>query len=161
MSKNGPPKDLDKGDLWDKYLRSLADQENMRKRHGKALEEARESGMDTALREVLPIVDDLRRGSQAAQEARGRLPLGRVRKDWGVVASKAQQTLRNLGVEAFESSQQDFDPARMEAIAQIPTHELEAGKVTGEVERGYTRGQRLLRPAKVAVAVDPKEEKDG
>lgn len=157
---SGPPEDMDAEQLWDKYLRSLAENENMRKRHLVELEKAREEGVSSAIREVLPIVDDLQRGNAVAQATKGRGSLVRLREGFSHVASKAQQTLKNIGVEEFETAEQDFDPNTMEAIARTPTLEVEPGKVIGVVEPGYLRKGKLLRAAKVAVAMEPDKEEE-
>jgi len=158
MSDKGPPEDLSKEDLWDRYLRSQADRENERKRHLKEIRRAREEGVTQALREVLPAVDELERATLAAEKVKGRGGLKQIREGLGHTRRSVQQTLRNIGVEAFDSVGQDFDPNRMEALSRVPDPTLEPGKVAGELERGYTHQGKLLRPARVAVSVKPDEE---
>ena len=157
---SSPPDDMDAKDMWDKYLRAMADNENMRKRHRAELEQAREQGAASTLLDMLPIVDDLQRGNAFAQAARGRGSLGKIREGFGRVAAKAQQTLRTIGVEEFTTEKQAFDPRRMEAVARTTTPTIEPGKVAGEVSRGYTRKGKLLRAAKVVVATEPEIEKE-
>jgi molecular chaperone GrpE len=159
-NKTDPPDDMDPKEIWDKYLRSLAEQENERKRHRQELRAAREEGVTSALREVLPVVDEVQRGLDAAQSAKGRGSLNKIREGLGHTQRSVTQTLMNIGVEGFDSTNQEFDPSRMEAISRVSNPELTAGTVAGEIERGYLKGGKLLRPARVAVVVDDDQEED-
>ena len=156
--KRDPEMTID--ELWDKYLRAHATIDNMQKAHRKELTRAREEGVDSALREILPIVDSLDAGNRQAAQYRGRGgAVSNLKEGFNVVAKQARSTLDSLGVNPFDCEHQAFDPARMDAIAQLPTTELEPGRVTGEIRRGYTIKSRLLRPAQVAVSVEPEKEK--
>lgn len=142
-------------DYKDKYLRALADNENLRKRHKRELEEAREQGRRDALRECcLPIVDDVERTFQAFSDPSFGTNLEAMRGGTQAVATKAKRTLSLLNIEAFETVGQPFQATRMEAIAKAPTKGLPPGGVVYEAERGYLIDGQLLRPAKVVVAED-------
>lgn len=155
--KRDPDMTID--ELWDKYLRSEATIENMRKAHVKELKRAREEGADSALREMLPIVDSLEAGNQQAAQYRGRGgAVSNLKEGFAVVTKQARSTLDSLGVNPFDCEHQKFDPTRMDAIARLPTGEIEPGHVTGEIRRGYTIKDRLLRPAQVAVSVEMEKE---
>jgi molecular chaperone GrpE len=69
-----------------------------------------------------------------------------------------QGKLERQGVKPFEAKGQPFDPRLHEAISQIPTAEVPADSVAAEMQKGYRIGDKLLRPAIVAVAVAPKAE---
>lgn len=146
------PTDID--ELWDKYLRVLAEKENMRKQHAIELRRARQEGIDGAVREMLPIVDNLERGNASARKVSGKGGLKKIREGFDVVTRHAQSTLNSIGVNPFDCEHQPFDPSRMDAVAQIETDAMQPGQVVGESQRGYNIKDRLLRPAKVAVAVE-------
>ena len=151
--------DMTMDELWDKYLRSEATVENMRKAHVKELKRAREEGVDSALREMLPIVDNLERGNLEAKKFNGRGgAVTKLQDGFAATARHAHTTLNNLGINPFDCEHQKFDPTRMDAIARLPTEEIEPGRVTGEIRRGYTIKDRLLRPAQVAVSVEKVKE---
>jgi molecular chaperone GrpE len=155
---NERPADMGADELWDKYLRSLADQENARKRHMQELRRARQEGVTHALREVLPAVDELERATASAVSSRGRGKAFEALRDGLQHTHRSvQKRLRDIGLEAFDSIGQDFDPTKMEALSRIPDPNLEPGKVAGELERGYLHEGKLLRPARVAVVVKPEE----
>jgi len=145
------PEDLTVDQAWDMYLRALADLENLRKRTLIDVRQAREDGRNNALREVLPIVDNLERGYRESFQYRGRGgAVSNLKEGFEVVHRHAQSTLSQLGVNPFDCQHQPFDPLRMDAIARQPTTDP-AGMVFAEVERGYTINDQILRPAKVAV----------
>jgi molecular chaperone GrpE len=72
-----------------------------------------------------------------------------------MVVRQFTTALERVDVKAFESVGQAFDPARHEAISQVETADQPAGTVVTEMQRGYTIGPRLLRPALVTVAKAP------
>ena len=66
--------------------------------------------------------------------------------------------LDKRGVSPIPALFEPFDPTYHEAVKQVPTSEVEEGVVVHEFEKGYRLGNRVLRPAKVGVAVKPSEE---
>ncbi len=137
----------------DKYLRALAELENYRRR----MEEERVRQMQYAneklLRELLPIVDDLERAlasEGASAEA--------LRKGVEMILGKLRQTLEAFGVEVMETVGETFDPYLHEAVDRVVTAEVPEGTIVSELQRGYKYRERLLRPARVTVAVAPQEQ---
>lgn len=96
----------------------------------------------------LPILDDLDRA-----EAHGDLEDGPM----ALIAQKFRTTVEKLGVTRVGVKDEPFDHNVHEAVVQIPTPDIEAMTVADVIEPGYQLGSRLLRPAKVVVAV-PQEE---
>lgn len=139
----------------DRYLRALASLENLRKQKSREVEAARDQGEAAAISAFLPIIDDMYRAMEAMGKPRAR------KKDIldGVqfVFDKFRSLLDQLEVNGFESEGQKFTYELMEAVVEVPTADALPGTVVGEAERGYMRKGKLLRPAKVAVAVEPKE----
>ncbi|MHA6693579.1 nucleotide exchange factor GrpE [Homoserinimonas sp. A520] len=96
----------------------------------------------------LPILDDLDRA-----EAHGDLEEGPM----ALIAQKFRTTVEKLGVTRVGVKDEPFDHNVHEAVVQVPTPDIEAMTVADVIEPGYQLGSRLLRPAKVVVAV-PQEE---
>lgn len=144
--------------LHDKYLRALASLENLRKRTVKDVAAARDQGETAILLELLPVLDDFKRALE--WDANPDVSRMQAREGWELVFRKFGAMLDGLGVAAFESVGQKFTADLMEAVSQVPMKALPAGTVIGEVEKGYKRGDRLLRPARVAVSTLAKEESD-
>jgi molecular chaperone GrpE len=143
----------EKQELYDRLLRTAADLDNFRKRARKDADEARLKAREEVLREILPGIDNLER----ALAASGASPEG-VIEGVRLVLRQFQTALERVEVKAFESVGAAFDPTRHEAIAQVETRERPPGTVVIEMQRGYTIGSRLLRPALVTVAKAPPAE---
>ncbi|MDH3200308.1 MAG: nucleotide exchange factor GrpE [Myxococcales bacterium] len=136
----------------DQLLRIAADFDNFRKRSRKEIEEVRRRTIEDTVREVLPIIDNLERASNATAGA----------TDVTAVAEGVQMVLRGfeevadrLGLKRVKAIGQMFDPTLHDAMQQETTSEHPPGTIVAEVVPGYELGDRLLRPAMVVVAVPP------
>jgi molecular chaperone GrpE len=138
----------EKKDLYDRLLRTAADLDNFRKRSRKEVDDARAKARDEALLAMLPGIDNLERAIAAGAQSGPDALLDGVK----LVLRQFQSALERVEVRAFESVGVAFDPARHEAIAQVETDAQPAGTIVTEMQRGYTSGTRLLRPALVTVA---------
>jgi molecular chaperone GrpE len=137
------------GEQQDRYLRLLADFENVRRRMAREHARARHEGGRDAVLALLPALDTLERALAAGSTD---TPFYE-----GVVATHRLflDALRELGVEPVQSEGQPFDPNQHEAVATVPADDVEPGIVTREVRRGWRSGHELLRPAQVVVAARP------
>lgn len=140
----------EKQDTYERLLRTAADLDNFRKRSRKDVEDARFKAREEVLREILPVMDNLERALQAAGDTGGPVVEG-IR----LVLRQFQSALERFDVRPFVAVGEAFDPARHEAISQIEAPDRAPGTVAAEMQRGYTMGDRLLRPALVAVAKAP------
>lgn len=148
-------------DVNDRLLRLAADFDNYRKRSRRELDEARRFGIENLLRDLLPVVDNLLRAIAAetdavadADEASKNPLLEGIR----MVHKQFSDVLDQHGVRGFDSVGTVFDPELHEALSQAPSDEHEPGSVIAEHERGYMIHDRLLRPARVVVAMPQAEE---
>jgi molecular chaperone GrpE len=140
----------DKQDTYERLLRTAADFDNFRKRARKDQDEARLKAREEVLKEILPGIDNLERALAAGGAAQDAVVSG-VR----MVLRQFQTALERVDVKSFEAVGQAFDPTRHEAISQVETAEQPPGTIVSELQRGYTIGPRLLRPALVTVARAP------
>lgn len=136
-----------KKDNWDKYLRSVADVENGRKRAKRDIDDARAEARSRVLKEMLPVVDNLERAIEHAGTG-GDAVIEGVK----LVLRQFTQAFERLDVTAVEAMGLPFDPNLHEAISQQETDEHPPGTVVQVLQRGYKNGDRLLRPAMVVVA---------
>ena len=146
----------DKKDNWDKYLRSVADLENYRKRTKRDIDDAKAETKARVLKEILPVVDNLERAM--AHEAPGEGG-GAVLEGIKLVHRQFQTALERVEVTALDALGQPFDPNQHEAIGQEESDQP-AGSVVKVLQTGYKMGDRLLRPALVVVA-KPRSEAAG
>jgi len=138
--------------LQDRLLRALADAENVRRRGDRAAQDARNFAVADLSRELLTVVDNLRRAIAAADDpnvdSTGSGPLLEGIK---AIERSLMTTLERFGVRRIEARGTPFDPSRHEAIMEVDDPKRPPGAVVDVMEEGYTIHDRLLRPAKVSV----------
>ena len=139
-------------DMFDRLARVSADFENYKKRVGREKDEAIKFGNEKAFKEILPVVDNLRRALLAA-------PSDDASKTFvdGVklVAKGLEDALARFGVVGYDSLGQPFDPGKHEAVGSRPHDTIPNQHVAEEYQRGYMLHDRLLRPALVIVSSGP------
>jgi molecular chaperone GrpE len=143
-------------ELKDRLLRTLAEMENLRRRTEREVAESRIYGVSSFARDILAIADNMAR---ALQMVRAEL---RERDDAGVKAlldgvelteRELSKVLEKHGVRKFEPEPREkFDPNLHQAMYEVQDPALPAGTVAQVVQAGYMIGDRMLRPALVAVA---------
>ena len=138
--------------LQDRLLRALADAENVRRRADRAAQDARNFAVADLSRELLTVVDNLRRAIAAAEDpavdSAGSAPLLQGIK---AIERSLMTMLERFGVREIEARGTPFDPLRHEAIMEVDDPGRAPGSVVDVMEEGYTIHDRLLRPAKVSV----------
>jgi molecular chaperone GrpE len=142
-------KDRELAEIKDRYLRLLADSENVRKRLRQQSEESVRVQRESLLREMLPMVDNLERAVAAARGGGNGQP---IVEGVEMVLRAMLDFLKAQGVTQVSAVGQPFDPQRHEAVDQVASAEHPANTVIREFHRGYLIGDRMLRPARVAVA---------
>jgi molecular chaperone GrpE len=134
----------------EQLLRIAADFDNFRKRSRKEIEEVRRRTIEDTVREVLPVIDNLERATDATA---GATDLAAVAEGVQMVLRGFEEVANRLGLTRVESLGQMFDPTIHDAMQQEATNEHPPGTIVSEVVPGYKLGDRLLRPAIVVVAV--------
>jgi molecular chaperone GrpE len=139
----------------DKMLRTLAERENLRKRTQREVADARIYGITGFARDVLDIADNLQRALDAVPaEAKAAADPGLKALIEGVELTERSllNTLEKNGVKKFDPAGEKFDPNFQQAMYEIPDPSVPAGTVLQVVQAGYMIGERVLRPALVAVS---------
>jgi molecular chaperone GrpE len=140
----------DAAEAQERYLRTLAEFENFRRRTGREREEWRRRAQEDLLREILPVLDNFDRA--LAAEPAGDADRG-FRTGVELIHRNFLAALERLGVRPFVAVGQPFDPLRHEAVARAEREDVEDQTVVAEVLRGYLFHDRVLRPAQVVVAI--------
>jgi molecular chaperone GrpE len=135
----------------DRYLRTVAEFDNARKRAVREREELIRGANEGLIRELLPVLDNLERALQAA---RGDADAAAVTAGVELIQRELLRVLEKFGVTAFTSVGTPFDPERHEAVARVPAAGRPEMTVVGETARGYLLNGRVLRPAMVTVAMN-------
>ena len=140
------------GVLRDRWLRAEAELQNYRRRAAREREEARRGAEEGVMLEVVAALDDLDRAvlTAAASGAPGPWVEG-VR----LVAARLGEFLARQGVTPVDPLGQPFDPLFHEAVLEMEDAEVSPGHVARVVLRGWRRGERALRAARVVVARGP------
>ena len=142
-------------DLKDRYMRSVAETENVRKRAEREKADAAQFAFARFARDLLNIVDNFSRAFDALKpDVRAALPPAAMPVIEGIEATQREliAILERHGIKRIEAKGQRFNPNLHQAIAEVPSNEQPPGHVIDVVQSGYTIGDRLLRPAMVAVA---------
>jgi molecular chaperone GrpE len=142
-------------DYRDKLLRSLAEMENLRKRTERQVADAREYGIAAFARDILAVADNMERALGALDaDLREKADAGTKALLDGVELTEREllKVLEKHGVKKFEPLDEKFDPNLHQAMFEVPDTSRPAGTVARVIQPGYMIGERVLRPALVAVA---------
>jgi molecular chaperone GrpE len=141
--------------LKDRLLRALAEMENLRKRTEREVVDARLYGVTTFARDILTVADNMHRALNALDaELREQADAGVKALLDGVELTEREllNVLEKHGVKKLEPIGQKFNPNWHQAMYEVPDASVPAGNVVQVVQAGYLIGERVLRPALVAIA---------
>jgi molecular chaperone GrpE len=141
-------------DLKDRLLRSLAEMENLRRRTERQVDDARVYGIASFARDVLGVADNIRRALEAVTPELRESADSAVKSLIEGVELTERELLRVLekhGVKKLEPLGAKFDPNVHQAMYEVPDLSVPSGTVAQVMQAGYTIGERVLRPAMVAV----------
>jgi molecular chaperone GrpE len=139
----------------DKLLRTLAEMENLRKRTEREVFDARLYGIAGFARDVLAVADNMHRALDAIGPELRESDDAKVKAlIEGVELTEREllKTLEKNGVKKFSPQGEKFDPNLHQAMYEVPTSDLPPGLVAEVIQAGYMIGERVLRPAMVAVS---------
>jgi molecular chaperone GrpE len=129
-----------------------ADFENLQKRSKKEIEQAVEYGNESLIVKLLPVLDDLERGLEAAREAKDKEP---ILDGLELILKEIQTSLREAGLSSIECIGKNFDPSSHEAMGYVETADKPENTVIRELRKGYRLGDKVIRPSMVEVARSP------
>jgi molecular chaperone GrpE len=137
----------------DKVLRTLAEMENLRKRTDREVADARLYGNASFARDVLAVADNMHRALEATgPELRAQADVKALLEGVELTERELLKVLEKHGVKKFSPDGEKFDPNVHQAMYELETPELPAGHVAQVIQAGYMLGDRVLRPAMVAVS---------
>ncbi len=140
-------------DFRDKYLRGLAESENLRKRLQKERQELLQYAVKGVILDFLSPIDHLETALKFADQASDEV------KHWAVgfqmILGQFKEAINSNGAIPFASVGTPFDPHFHEAVEMIITEEVAPGIVVEESLCGYKMGDKVIRPARVKVAKAP------
>ena len=136
-------------EVQDKYLYTVAEFENYKKRTLKEKAELILNGGEKSITAILPVLDDFELAIKTAEKSDD---VQAIKTGMELIFKKFLATLESLGVKAIETENKDFDVDYHEAVAMVPgIGDEKKGKVIDCVQTGYTLNDKVIRHAKVAV----------
>lgn len=130
----------------DKYLRLMAEYDNFRKRSQKEKLEIYPEAFAKAVEAFLPLADNFERAA-FAETADEKYKSGVM-----MIYTQLQEAFKSLGVETIDRTGEQFDPNLENAVATVSDDKLGENTVAVVYQKGYKRGDKVIRPAMVAVA---------
>lgn len=141
---------------WDKYLRTAAELENVRKRAARDVENAHKFALERFSTDLLDVRDSLEMALTAGEE----VSADTLREGTEATCKLLTTVMQRFGVKELDPQGEPFDPACHEAMTMQPSADAEPGSVLTVIQKGYALNGRLLRPARVVVAAEPPENGD-
>ena len=149
-------------DTEDKLLRSLAENDNLRKRHDKEIEDNSKYAIKNLSYSLLNVADNLQRALESIPNTEASGLDDNIIKNL-VIGIKAVEkelidSLEKHGVKRFDSINQKFNPDIHQAVSKVHNEKVD-GTIVEEMQKGFKIGDRLLRPAMVVVSMGPEIKK--
>jgi molecular chaperone GrpE len=147
--------EAEKADLKDKFLRLMADMENLRRRTEREVADARTYAVANFARDMLNVADNVRRAIESVPEQDRSTAEGAFKgliDGIDLTERDLLKTLERHGVKKLDPQGQKFDPNVHQAMFEVPNPDVPNGTVVQVVQSGYLIGDRVLRPALVGVA---------
>jgi molecular chaperone GrpE len=141
---------------WNKYLRVVAELDNVRKRSSRDVEKARRYGIEGLAQSLLEVADSL----EMALEAGAQASAATLLEGSQATLKQLQSVLDKHGIATIYPEGEPFDPELHEAMSMIESDTAEPNTVVAVVQRGYQLNGRLLRPARVLVAKEASQDKN-
>jgi molecular chaperone GrpE len=136
----------------ERWLRSVAELDNYRKRTRKELQDVRRFAAADVIRGLLEVLDNLERAVQAIQSGDAAADVDNIQAGILMVSQQLESVLAEQGLQKIEAENAEFDPRLHEAIQQVEVEGVPSGQITEVVQTGYLLHDLVLRPSRVVVA---------
>ena len=137
--------------LLDRLARMQAEFENARKRTEREKQEYRDFAVGSVVEQFLPVLDNFELACKSTGSAE------QLRSGVELIVKQMEEVLRGLQVLPVQSVRTEFDPRHHEALGSVEREDMPDQHVAEEIRKGYKLRERLLRPALVRVASNPKQ----
>ena len=148
-------------DLKDQLLRTLAENENLRKRTAKEIEQVKKYGHISLLRDFLNVVDNMERAvKSSATESQSETGVKNLIDGIEIVLKEMKSLLDKNQIKKIEPLHEKFDYNLHQAMFEAPSSDYEEGLIIEVIQPGYVLHDRLIRPAMVGVSKGEMAEKE-
>lgn len=131
-------------------LRTLADMENLKRRTRMDVESAHKFALEKFVNELLPVLDSMEMGLDAARKEEA--SADSIREGLDMTFKLFLDVMQKFNVERVNPAGEKFDPQLHEAMTMVPSPDHESQMVMEVFQKGYLLNERLVRPARVIVA---------
>ena len=154
--------EVDIAQIKDQLLRTLAENENLRKRTAKDIEQIKKYGHITLVRDLLSSVDNLTRAVQAAPKEKKGLdePIKNLVIGVEIVLKEINSVLEKNAIKKIDPKGEKFDYNLHQAMYEAPSDEFQTGTVIEVIQEGYLLHDRLVRPAMVGISKNNKKNEE-
>lgn len=135
----------------DKWLRAMAELDNLRKRTRREVADARRFAQADTLRGFLEVLDNLERALQSTTPGADTGAPDPFRDGIELIRQRFRSVVQDLGVTPIEALGLHLDPLVHEAVGQLPREGAESGTIIEVAQAGYRLGELVLRPARVII----------
>ncbi|MDI6784295.1 MAG: nucleotide exchange factor GrpE, partial [bacterium] len=142
-------------ELKDKWLRVTADFDNFRKRMNKEKTEWREFAQEEIIAELLPVLDNFDRALAAATASSSNGNANTFADGMKMVHKQLIDILSQYKVTVIDCVGKPFDPHFHDAVMTVPSAEFPEDSVVEEIQKGYLRNDKVIRPSMVKVSKHP------
>jgi molecular chaperone GrpE len=152
-------------ELEEKIARTLAEMENQRRRYEKEKDDAFEFGGFNFAKECLSLIDNLDRAKISIsndETFKNNKDLPKILENFEIIQKDLISVFKKNKIEKIDCLNKKFDPNFHQAMLEIENSEKEPGLIVDEMQKGFTMGERLLRPSLVSVTkkIDIKDNED-
>jgi molecular chaperone GrpE len=139
-------------ELEDRLLRLAAEFDNYKKRTAREFQQLIKTAGEGLIIQLVGVLDDFERALDSARSAKD---FDSFHQGVELIYGQLEDILIREGLQPIEAVGQPFDPHQHEAMMQVDDGEHPSDTVVSQIQRGYTLGHKLLRPARVAVSRRP------
>jgi len=142
----------ERDEFQEKWLRVVAELDNVRKRNRREIVESRRFAQADVLRSLLDIQDNFERALQSVDPDSDTAESQGFREGVELIFQNLRGVLKDKGVVPIEALEQEFDPNVHEAVGTLPRDGVEPGQVIEVVQQGFLFGDMVLRPSRVIIS---------
>ncbi|MDH5517763.1 MAG: nucleotide exchange factor GrpE [Gammaproteobacteria bacterium] len=142
-------------EYYDQLLRNKAELDNVRKRSQRELENAHKYAVEKFINALIPVIDSMELGQQAAETASD---VETLKEGMNLTTNMFYQLLEKFDIESLNPQGDTFDPEFHQAMSIQESPDVAPNSVIAVMQKGYTLSGRLLRPAMVVVSKAPAED---
>jgi molecular chaperone GrpE len=142
----------ERDEFQEKWLRVVAELDNVRKRNRREVLETRRFAQAEVLRSILDVQDNFERALQSFDPDSDTAEPDGFRAGVELIFQKLRGVLKDMGVDPIDALGEEFDPNIHEAVGTLPREGVEAGHVIEVVQQGYRFSDMVLRPSRVIIS---------